>query len=211
MITIDGAAGEGGGQVVRSALGLSLDSGRPTTITNIRAGRQKPGLMHQHLTAVLAAAAIGEAELHGATVGSRRLIFIPKTIKPGKYRFTIGTAGSCTLVFQTILPALLATDRGLSELVLEGGTHNPMAPPFDFLATSFIPLLGKMGAGITATLERPGFYPAGGGTIRLTVRPAGRLKPLELISRTNTTVSAKALCAQLPAGTQGCPGQTEGG
>lgn len=197
MIYIDGAAGEGGGQVLRSAVGLSLLSGRPTTVKNIRAKRKKPGLMRQHLTAVLAAAEIGEAEVQGAKVGSRELIFIPKTIKAGSYRFAIGTAGSCTLVFQTILPALLAADSS-SELVLEGGTHNPMAPPFDFLETSFLPLLRQMGAEVDATLDRPGFYPAGGGRITISIVPGGQLTPLELTRRSNTMVSAKAVCAQLP-------------
>ncbi len=196
MIYIDGSEGEGGGQVLRTALGLSLVSGRPFTIANIRGKRKKPGLMRQHLTAVLAATEIGDAEVQGAAVGSQHLTFTPKTIVAGKYRFAIGTAGSCTLVLQAILPALLVAD-GSSQLVLEGGTHNPMAPPFDFLEASFAPLIKKMGADIRVELERPGFFPAGGGKISVAITP-GKLRPLDLRKRTGETIRAKAICAQLP-------------
>ncbi len=197
MITIDGSAGEGGGQILRTALGLSLVTGQSFHITNIRANRKKPGLMRQHLTAVRAASDIGSAQIEGAEIGSETLIFSPDTIRPGSYKFSIGTAGSCTLVFQAILPALLVAN-GPSELILEGGTHNPMAPPFDFLEHTFLPLLHKMGAEIVATLERPGFFPAGGGRIKITVEPPKALQPIELLSLSNISLSARALSAQLP-------------
>src|SRR4051794_32570660 len=132
MITIDGSAGEGGGQILRTSLALSLCSGAPVRFTKIRQGRARPGLMRQHLTAVRAAAEIGRAEVSGAEIGARELTFRPRAITPGAYRFNVGSAGSTTLVLQTVLPALLAAS-GPSELVLEGGTHNPGAPPFDFL------------------------------------------------------------------------------
>ncbi len=197
MIVIDGSAGEGGGQILRSALGLSLVSGKPFQIRNIRANRKKPGLMRQHLTAVQAAAEIGSCNTDGAIIGSTKLFFTPDKIKAGKYHFSIGTAGSCTLVFQAILPALLMTDAS-SEVVLEGGTHNPMAPPFDFLETTFIPVLSHMGVQIRATLERPGFFPAGGGKMRIAVTPAQELKPFNICEFSKTSLSAKAVCAQLP-------------
>lgn len=197
MIVIDGSAGEGGGQILRSALGLSLVSGKPFKIHNIRANRKKPGLMRQHLTAVLAAAEIGKGEIQGASIGSTELIFTPGKVSSGYYHFSIGTAGSCTLVFQAILPALLKA-AGTTEVVLEGGTHNPMAPPFDFLETTFLPLLARMGAQINAKLERPGFFPAGGGKLRITVTPSDELKALIIDTITDITLSAKAVCAQLP-------------
>ena len=137
MIILDGSMGEGGGQILRTSLAMSLVTGKSFRIENIRAGRKKPGLMRQHLTAVNAAVEIGQAEVTGNAIGSQDLEFAPKTIKPGTYSFAIGTAGSCTLILQTILPALLVAD-GKSEITLEGGTHNPYAPPYDFLAKSFL-------------------------------------------------------------------------
>ncbi len=197
MIEIDGSAGEGGGQILRTALGLSLVSGRPFRIRNIRANRRKPGLMRQHLTSVLAAAEVGDAEVKGGQIGSGDLVFSPAGIHSGAFHFAIGTAGSCTLVLQTILPALLAAD-GPSTVILEGGTHNPMAPPFDFLQTSFLPVLGKMGVTVAAELVRPGFYPAGGGKISVSVKPTGKLSPLQLTSCSHRHLFARAVCAQLP-------------
>src|SRR5512139_2361048 len=136
MITIDGSQGEGGGQIVRTSLALSLVTGQPFRLERIRAGRQKPGLLRQHLTAVQAAQAVGRAEVMGATLGSQALEFRPGAITPGDYRFAVGTAGSATLVLQTVLPPLLR-GSGPTTLTLEGGTHNPFAPPFDFLAGCF--------------------------------------------------------------------------
>ncbi len=198
MIHIDGSTGEGGGQVLRTALGLSLVTGRSFQIEKIRANRKKPGLMRQHLTAVRAAAEIGKARTKGAEIGSVRLEFIPGSIQPGAYKFSIGTAGSCTLVFQAVLPALLATGKP-SEIILEGGTHNPMAPPFDFLQHTFLPLLQRMGVKVVAELERPGFFPAGGGRIKISINPAEKLQPIELTDISNIWVSARALSAELPA------------
>ena len=197
MIQIDGSTGEGGGQILRTALGLSLVSGRSFHIQNIRKNRRKPGLMRQHLTSVLAAAEVGHAVVEGNSIGSTELFFSPGKIRAGDFRFAIGTAGSCTLVLQTILPALLSAD-GPSTVLLEGGTHNPMAPPFDFLQASFLPLLTKMGAAVTAELVRPGFYPAGGGRIAVSVKPSGKLLPLHLTQRSHSHISARAVCAQLP-------------
>jgi len=116
----------------------------PIKITNIRAGRKKPGLLSQHLASVNAAVAVGQAEVRGNAIGSGELYFSPRDVRPGSYHFAVGTAGSCTLVLQTVLPALALAD-GPSELTLEGGTHNPFAPPFDFLVKTFLPLLNRMG------------------------------------------------------------------
>src|SRR5438105_4672841 len=129
MFTIDGSFGEGGGQIVRSALALSLVTGKPFRIEHVRANRQPPGLRRQHLTAVNAAAEVGRARVCGAGVGARWFSFSPGRVEPGDYTFAVGTAGSTTLVFQTIVvPLMLA--GGPSRLTFEGGTHNPHAPPF---------------------------------------------------------------------------------
>ena len=198
MLTIDGSLGEGGGQALRTSLSLSLVSGTPFRIENIRARRPRPGLMRQHLTAVQAAAAVGRATLRGAEIGSTTLEFTPTALVCGEHRFAIGSAGSATLVLQTILPALL---RGTapSTVVVEGGTHNPLAPPFEFLERVYLPLLRRMGANVTCTLDRHGFYPAGGGRVRLTVTPTGALRPLELIERGEPGQHrATAIFASLP-------------
>lgn len=198
MIALDGSQGEGGGQILRSALALSLVTGTPFRIDNVRAGRPRPGLMRQHLTAVEAAAAVGAAETSGAAIGSRSLTFKPTTVKPGDYAFSVGTAGSATLVLQTVLPSLLTADRP-SSLVLEGGTHNPSSPPFDFLAKAFLPLVARMGPRVEATLERPGFYPAGGGRFRVTVAPAKALTALVLEQRGAIQARrVRAIVANLP-------------
>ena len=198
MIIIDGSAGEGGGQVLRSALGLSLVTGRPFTIENIRGRRKNPGLLRQHLTVVKAACEVGLAECKGAELGSRRLAFVPKGVRPGTYHWTIGSAGSCSLVLQTVLPALMVA-AGPADIVIEGGTHNPMAPPFDFLKETFLPLLARMGTKVELELLRSGFYPTGGGKIRVGVEPAEKPQGLTLIERGPTHLSAQALCAGLPA------------
>lgn len=197
-IDIDGSYGEGGGQILRTSLAMSLVTGKPFRIENIRAGRKKPGLMRQHLTAVNAAAEVGQAKLNGNVVGSPELYFAPTGIKPGRYRFAVGTAGSTTLVLQTVLPGLLAADSG-SELVLEGGTHNPYAPPFDFLDKTFLPIVNRMGPRITALLERPGFYPAGGGKFAVSIEPAQTLLQISLLERGEIRRRlARAVVAQLP-------------
>ncbi len=200
MIEIDGSAGEGGGQILRTALALSLVTATPFRIKRIRAGRPKPGLLLQHLTAVGAAAHVGGAEIEGAALGSTRLEFRPTRIVAGDAQFAVGTAGSATLVLQTVLPALL-TARGPSKLVLEGGTHNPFAPPFDFVERAFLPIVRRMGARIDVRLERHGFYPAGGGRFRVSVDPVARLERLDLLERGGLErTSARALVAGLPRG-----------
>jgi len=182
MITIDGSEGEGGGQILRTSLALSLVTQQPFRMERIRAKRQKPGLLRQHLTAVEAAKTVGGANVTGAALNSQTLEFQPGQVTTGNYRFAVGTAGSATLVFQTVLPALL-TASGHSTLTLEGGTHNPLAPPFDFLARSFIPLIHRMGPTVTLDLRAPGFYPAGGGRFHARIEPVKRLSPIRLLER----------------------------
>lgn len=185
MVTIDGSYGEGGGQILRTSLALSLVTGKPLRIEKIRAGRKNPGLLRQHLTSVQAAAEVGQAETTGASLGSTQLTFTPGKIKAGEYHFAIGTAGSTLLVLQTVLPALMIADAP-STLTLEGGTHNPFAPPFDFLEQTFLPLLKRMGVRVDADLIKYGFYPAGGGKLEITIHPvaaANQLSRLELPER----------------------------
>jgi RNA 3'-terminal phosphate cyclase (ATP) len=197
MLHLDGSIGEGGGQVLRTALGLSLVTNQPFVIDHIRAGRQKPGLQRQHLTAVLAAAEVGDAQVEGAELGSQHLAFKPKRIRAGDYRFAIATAGSTTLVLQTVLPALLSAEAP-STVQLVGGTHNPMAPPVDFLQHAFAPALQRMGASLAIALTRHGFYPAGGGEWRAEIAPAA-WQPLELLERQEQIhLRARIVLAQIP-------------
>jgi RNA 3'-terminal phosphate cyclase (ATP) len=197
MLTIDGSRGEGGGQIFRTSLTLSLVTGTPFRIDRIRAGRAKPGLMRQHLTALEAAAAVGEADVDGAVVGAQEIVFRPKRLRPGNYRFAVGTAGSAGLVLQTILLPLVIA-RARSSVTLEGGTHNPAAPPFEFLAEAFLPLLRRMGAAVDARLERAGFYPAGGGRMTIDVTDRGSLASVHLVQRGRTLRRrARALVSRL--------------
>lgn len=198
MITIDGSQGEGGGQIVRSSLSLSLCTGQPVRIRHIRANRRKPGLARQHLTALRAAAEVGGATVSGDALRSRELTFAPTRVRAGDFTFDVGTAGSVTLVLQTVLPALI-TAPGPSTLTLLGGTHNAWAPPFDFLQQAFLPLLNRMGPTVTLELLRPGFYPKGGGAVRVSVRPTERLVPLQIGPRGPITARrAVAGIARLP-------------
>ncbi len=195
---IDGSMGEGGGQILRTALALSVVTGRAFRIERIRARRKKPGLQAQHLTAVLAARQICDAVVEGASLGSQTLEFRPGPVRPGEYTFDVGTAGSTTLVLQTLLPAL-ATALQPSELVLQGGTHNPLAPPFDFLAEVFLPILRRMGVPVEAVLEAYGFYPVGGGRVRVRIEPTGKLQGVDLFHRGRVVEhSIYAVVARLP-------------
>lgn len=198
MIEIDGSEGEGGGQILRSALSLSICTEQPFRIENIRANREKPGLLRQHLTAVNAAAIISNAEVTGAEIGSRRLEFRPRKVIAGDYTFAIGTAGSCTLVLQTVLPPLLQAN-GPSSVRISGGTHNRACPPVDFLARSFLPLLRHMGAEVDFELVKYGFYPRGGGEISVKIQPCKSLTPISLVERgPRTDHYAEAYIAGIP-------------
>lgn len=182
MILVDGSLGEGGGQILRTSLTLSMVTGKPFAIENIRAGREKPGLMRQHLTAVKAAAAICGAETRHAEIGSTRLVFEPGRVAAGAHVFNIGSAGSTSLVLQTLLMPLALADAP-SRLIVQGGTHNLAAPPFEFMARAFLPLLARIGFRVGIRLTRPGFFPAGGGEIVVEIEPAATLEPLVLETR----------------------------
>ena len=179
---IDGSQGEGGGQILRSSLALAMCTGTPIRIENIRAGRKKPGLMRQHLMCVLASQAVCGAKVEGAELRSTQLTFEPGEIKPGDYEFAIDTAGSTCLVFQTVLPALMMAE-GVSTLKLSGGTHNMMAPSFDFIKRSFLPVMQSMGIDVSVTLDAYGFFPSGGGEWLATIKPASEVGTLALSER----------------------------
>jgi RNA 3'-terminal phosphate cyclase (ATP) len=171
MIKLDGARGEGGGQILRSALTLSLLTGRPFRIDRLRANRDKPGLRPQHLSAVQAAAELGRAEVSGASVGSRSLTFRPGTVEPGDMTLDIGTAGSTALVLQTLhLPLALKAGSGV-RVVLEGGTFNLAAPSFPFLATAWEGHLRALGLTVALSMPRAGFFPTGGGRLEAWIEP----------------------------------------
>lgn len=197
MLTIDGSIGEGGGQILRTALALSMATGTPFRLEKVRAGRAKPGLLRQHLTALNAAVEISSADVEGAQLSSTQVTFSPGAIRPGDYRFAVGSAGSATLVLQTVLPPLLCA-AAPSSLILEGGTHNPMAPPFDFLAKAFLPLINRMGPTVDAELDIAGFYPAGGGRFSVRIAPTSKLTPLHLPERGEiVSTRARAIMANL--------------
>jgi len=180
MKVIDGR--NGGGQILRSALSLAMVTGEPVRIKNIRGKRSKPGLMRQHLTCVQAAVEVSGGSADGAEMHSTELVFAPGKVKAGQYEFKIGSAGSTTLLLQTVLPGLLLAD-GESVVEIHGGTHNPMAPPVDFINACFLPQLRKMGASVEVECVKHGFFPAGGGCIRARVQPIAKWNELELLDR----------------------------
>ncbi|MBI5745457.1 MAG: RNA 3'-phosphate cyclase [Nitrospirae bacterium] len=185
-IKIDGGYGEGGGQILRSALALSSLTKRPMEVHNIRKGRKNPGLQPQHLTSVLAAQKIASADISGAALGSQHLRFLPKGIQGGNYSFDVsekkGSAGSVTLVLQTILLPLSLAIRG-STIGIIGGTHVPWSPSFQYLDHIFLPVAKRIGLDIRLTLERWGFYPKGGGKVEAEVLPAGSFSAIDIKER----------------------------
>jgi len=181
-IFIDGSQGEGGGQILRTALALAALLRQPVQIDNIRANRVQPGLKTQHLAGVLALAGITDAEVKGAHKNSTRLDFVPRTLKGGGYRFEIATAGAASMLFGAVLPALLFAPQG-SEVTITGGTHVEFSPPFHYLDKVFLPGLRKLGGRVELELVRWGFYPKGGGEIRARVNPCRGLQGLQLAER----------------------------
>ena len=198
-LKIDGSTGEGGGQIIRSALSLSMLTGIPIEIINIRAGRAKSGLMRQHLVCLQAAQQISDAAVTGAHLGSMAFSFAPNTIESGDYHFDIGSAGSTTLVLQTLLPASTDNSFDQSTVTIKGGTHNPLAPTVDFLTQAFVPTLAKLGMQVDIECQQAGFAPIGGGEIIATIKPFMRranTAPFKLTERgklTHITLVASVL------------------
>lgn len=181
-IQIDGSQGESGGQILRTALALSMITGQAFELINIRAGRKKPGLMRQHLVCVEASQQISQAYTEGAELHSQRLYFSPQHVQSGKYQFQIGSAGSTTLVLQTLLPALLLQNEA-SELTISGGTHNPLAPTADFIEHCFLPVLAKLGIESEFKLNKAGFFPVGAGEIQIKIQSWQHRNRLCLLDR----------------------------
>ncbi|MEW6675052.1 MAG: RNA 3'-terminal phosphate cyclase [Nitrospirota bacterium] len=182
MLEIDGSYGEAGGQILRTSLSLSCLLRKPFRMFNIRKGRKKPGLMPQHLTCVRAATLISDAKVKGDDEGSTELIFEPEEIKPGDYYFDIGTAGSTSLLLQSILPPLIFS-KEKSSITLKGGTHVPFSPTFHYLSDVFVPMLSKLGVRLSLSIESYGFYPKGGGKIRADIMPAKDISGINLTDR----------------------------
>jgi len=186
MLSIDGSYGEGGGQILRTSLALSCILGRPFEIINIRRARKKPGLQPQHLMAVKAAAAISNASCNGATLSSTAIQFRPTAVNGGDYSFDVsektGSAGSTSLIFQTILLPLLFAQRS-SRISVTGGTHVPWSPTFHYLQFVFLPILSQLGVNIDLELGKWGWYPVGKGTIRTRVNPVEEIKPISMVER----------------------------
>ena len=197
-IEIDGSFGEGGGQILRTALSLSCITGCPLKLFNIRKGRKKPGLMPQHITCVNAAAVITHAQVSGNEKGSTELTFRPGNIRPGDYMFDIGTAGSCSLVFQTLLPPLVFSGKP-SNIIITGGTHVPFSPTYDYISNIFLPMLNRTGVAVESQIMRYGFYPKGGGRVSFRVNPVTTIKGMKLTSRgTLLSVRGHSGVANLP-------------
>jgi RNA 3'-terminal phosphate cyclase (ATP) len=183
LVEIDGSMGEGGGQILRTALALSAITGKPMRVYNIRARRDNPGLRPQHLTAVKAIAQICNARVKGAEVGSMTLEFYPSAIKGGSYIFDVGTAGSVPLVLQALLPVLAFADKPVI-VKIRGGTDVPMAPTIDYVREVLARLTETLGYRFTVRVERRGHYPKGGGMVTVTVdQPPGGFKPRDFTER----------------------------
>ncbi len=203
-LRIDGSYGEGGGQVLRTALALSVALRRPVEVTNIRKARPKPGLQPQHLTAVIAASAICGASVNGAALSSTGLAFTPGDVQGGNYTFDVsdikGSAGSTSLVFQTILLPLFFAELP-STLVLLGGTHVPWSPTFHYLKQVFLPALFSLNADADINIEQWGWYPRGGGRVRASIRPCRKLNGLLLRDRGELKrLSGVSAVSNLPSG-----------
>jgi RNA 3'-terminal phosphate cyclase (ATP) len=182
MIEIDGSYGEGGGQILRTALSLSCITGEAVKFFNIRKGRKKPGLMPQHTTCVNAVAKISNAQVSGNDIGSNSLIFQPEKISAGNYTFDIKTAGSSSLVFQTLLPPLLFAHKP-SLITIKGGTHVLLSPTYHYISEVFIPLLKRIGLHVECSIIRYGFYPRGGGETSFRIFPAEQIRGIHLLSK----------------------------
>ena len=182
IIKIDGSFGEGGGQILRSALALSTMTKRPFEMFNIRAGRKKPGLAPQHLQCVRAMVSVCNGDVSGAHIGSLNLKFYPGAVSNGDYSFNIGTAGSVSLVMQTIfLP--LSFYCGVSTVTIKGGTHVPFSPCFHYIKEQWLFFMNRMGFNADVKMVRAGFFPKGGGEINVFFKDAGKVDPLILINR----------------------------
>jgi RNA 3'-phosphate cyclase len=182
-LEIDGSYGEGGGQILRYAVGLSTILNRPVRITNIRANRPTPGIKAQHYVAIKSIKEMSNSKTENLEIGSTKLTFIPGEFKEGDYKFDIGTAGSITLVFQALILATLKTDKRLN-IELTGGTDVKWSPSWDYFKHVFLPIIKKIGVKVDVNLLQRGYYPRGGGEAEITIYPGSNLKALKLDKET---------------------------
>lgn len=182
MIELDGSHGEGGGQILRSALALSILTGKPFKLVNVRAGRKDPGLRPSHVMSVKSAAQICGGRYTGVSVGSSTLSFEPGEVTAGRYTFSIGTAGATGLVLHTIYLPLALRGATASELTITGGTHVSTSPCYHYNAITWVGHLKQMGIEVELEMSRAGFYPRGGGEIRAVVHPCSRIRGVHLMS-----------------------------
>jgi RNA 3'-terminal phosphate cyclase (ATP) len=197
VLVVDGSIGEGGGQILRNVVATAALLKRPVRIVNIRAKRDPPGLRPQHLSAVKGMVEITRGEVDGLRIGSMEILYRPGRIMPGRYEIDVGTAGSTTLMLQSLLPVISFAD-GEVELVLRGGTNNPWAPPVDYVQRVLLPVLRMMGVNVELELVRRGFYPRGMGMIRVRTRPTSSLRPINITSGRLTSVEVFAYTCNLP-------------
>jgi RNA 3'-phosphate cyclase len=198
MIEIDGSHGEGGGQILRTSVSLSALTFKPVRITNIRAGRPKPGLKRQHMAGIELTSQLVDADVEGLEIGSTEIVFKPSSLISGDFTYDIGTAGSISLVLQAVLPpAILSTDP--VRFFIKGGTDVKWSPPIDYLREVFVPIVLRMGAKVDIKQKRRGHYPRGGGQVEVQVSPISELSPVSLLDfgelRTITGISH---CVRLP-------------
>lgn len=204
MIEIDGAAGEGGGQILRTSLSLALITGREFRLKNIRARRPKPGLQPQHLMCVRAAASIGQAQAQGDALHSQELVFQPGHVTPGAYHFAIGTAGATSLVLHTVYLPLMWRASAPSQVVLTGGTHVTASPSFHFLESTWTGYLSVLGLSVRVQMRRPGFYPRGGGVLEAHLQPCRQIDSLQIDRITaGNEVQGRSIVAGLPSSIAG--------
>ena len=179
MITIPGDMLEGGGQILRMSMALSALLGEPVRVVNVRGKRKPPGLARQHMTALKVLSSLCNGYVEGLQLGSTEVTFNPGKLKPGSYKFDVGTAGSVTLILQAAMPVMAFTP-GYTKLTLIGGTNNPMAPPVDYIDSVLLPNLRLIGVKANLKLNRRGFYPRGGGEVEFSTEPIRKLEPITL-------------------------------
>jgi RNA 3'-terminal phosphate cyclase (ATP) len=197
-VVVDGSFGEGGGQILRMAVSAAALLGRPLRVVNIRAKRNPPGLRPQHLVAVKGVADLTGGRVEGLRIGSTAIEFYPGPVRSGRFVIDAGTAGSTTLMLQSLLP-VASFANGDVELELRGGTNNPMAPPVEYVTEVLLPVLRRMGVRAEVELVRRGFYPRGGGVVRARVRPVERLSPIEVVEGRPVRVRVFAYSCKLPS------------
>jgi len=197
LIKIDGSYGEGGGQILRTALGLSVFTNEPVEIYNIRKNRSNPGIKNQHYTAIKIIQKICNAEISGLSVGSKKLVFKPNEVRQGTYSFDIETAGSITLAFQAIILSIVDSNKTI-KINLVGGSDVKWSPSWDFFENVFLELLARMGIKIEASLKKRGYYPKGGGEAEIKINPVKKIHPLKLTNQEINTVQGLIHISDLP-------------